>query len=84
MDTANRRKFLVGALGAAAVSVTTGTANAQRKVARASGVRVKLGLNAYSFNRPLTQGSITLSGVVDYCAQHGIDALDATGYYFPG
>jgi sugar phosphate isomerase/epimerase len=27
---------------------------------------------------------MTLSDVVAFCAQHGIDALDATGYYFPG
>jgi len=79
-----RRQFLAGALRVAAVSAPAGTAFAQRKVARASGVRVKLGLNAYSFNQPLTQGSMTLADVVDYCAAHGIDALDATGYYFPG
>lgn len=45
---------------------------------------VRLALNAYSFNTPLRNGSITLPGVVDYCAEHGISALDATGYYFPG
>jgi sugar phosphate isomerase/epimerase len=62
----------------------TQDAHTKTKVTRASGVHVKLGLNAYSFNKPLTDGGITLAGVVDYCAQHGIDALDATGYYFPG
>jgi len=99
-DTAmHRRNFLTRTIGLAAVSVKAGTLFAQSastpgalmqgsltqtRVARASGVHVKLGLNAYSFNKPLTDGSITLAGVVDYCAQHGIDALDATGYYFPG
>jgi sugar phosphate isomerase/epimerase len=49
-----------------------------------SGTRVRLGLNAYSFNEPLRAGTMTLDDVVDFCAQHGIDELDATGYYFPG
>jgi len=79
-----RRQFLARAIGLAAASGSAGTASGERKVNRVSGARVKLGLNAYSFNKPLTDGSITLAGLVDYCAQHGIDALDATGYYFPG
>jgi sugar phosphate isomerase/epimerase len=50
----------------------------------AVGKRVRIGLNAYSFDKPLRDGSLTLSDVVQYCAAQGIDALDATGYYFPG
>jgi sugar phosphate isomerase/epimerase len=57
---------------------------AQPKIARLSGTRVRIALNSYSFDRPLRDGSMTLSDVVRYCAQHGIEALDATGYYFPG
>jgi len=45
---------------------------------------LKLGLNAYSFDRPLKSGEMTLEDLVIYCAQNGFDALDATGYYFPG
>jgi sugar phosphate isomerase/epimerase len=45
---------------------------------------VRIGLNSYSFNRPLVDGAMTLSDLVRYCAEHGIEALDATGYYFPG
>lgn len=45
---------------------------------------VRIALNSYSFNQPLRDGAITLSGVVRFCADHGIGALDATGYYFPG
>lgn len=85
MDAIPRRRFVQRAIGLAAVSAAAGTAPAQAaRVTRASGVHVKLGLNAYSFNKPLTDGSITLAGLVDYCAQHDIDALDATGYYFSG
>jgi sugar phosphate isomerase/epimerase len=53
-------------------------------VSRSSGTSVRLGLNAYSFNEPLRAGAMTLDDLVDYCAQHDIDGLDATGYYFPG
>src|SRR5471030_782856 len=79
-----RRRFLQQVIGLAAVSAPAGTAFAQGKVTRSGGIRVKLGLNAYSFNKPLMDRSMTLADVVDYCAQHGIDGLDATGYYFPG
>jgi sugar phosphate isomerase/epimerase len=51
---------------------------------REAGVKLKLGLNAYSFNAPLLAGSMTLADAVDFCAKNGVDALDATGYYFPG
>jgi sugar phosphate isomerase/epimerase len=53
-------------------------------VKRNPGVHLKLGLNAYSFNGPLTSGKMTLDDVIDYCAVHNIDGLDPTGYYFPG
>ena len=80
-ETVNRRGFLRAAAGAA---VGAGAAEAAGKVARVGGTKYRLGLNAYSFNRPLTDGSMTLFDVVHYCAQTGIDAVDPTGYYFPG
>jgi len=54
------------------------------KVARESGVRLKLGLNAFSFDEPLRKGTMTLTDAVHFCARNGIDALDTTAYYFPG
>ncbi len=84
----HRRRFLSTALGTAALAAAgnpfASRASAQGKVSRVSGTRVRLGLNAYSFNEPLRAGTMTLDDVVDFCAQHGIDELDATGYYFPG
>jgi sugar phosphate isomerase/epimerase len=50
----------------------------------ASSSRIRLALNAYSFNEPLSAGTMVLADVVEYCSVHGIDALDATGYYFSG
>jgi sugar phosphate isomerase/epimerase len=77
-----RRSFLVGALGIAGLATTQVTS--QAAVQREPGVKLKLALNAYSFDKPLKAGTMTLDDVVHFCAQHRVDALDATGYYFPG
>lgn len=58
--------------------------NAEAAIAREAGVKLKLGLNAYSFNETLRAGTMTLADAVGFCAKNGVDALDATGYYFPG
>ena len=44
--------------------------------------RLRLALNAYSFNQPLRAGKITLFDVLNFCDDHQIEGLDATGYYF--
>ncbi|MBW6537149.1 MAG: TIM barrel protein [Mariniphaga sp.] len=46
--------------------------------------KFKLSLNVYSFNNPLREGKIDLFDVLDFCAEHNFDAIDPTGYYFPG
>jgi sugar phosphate isomerase/epimerase len=79
----NRRDFLKWTAGLAACARPS-TAEAQGKVVRTAGTRVKLGLNAYSFNQPLMAGTLKLEDVVHYCAEIGIEGIDATGYYFPG
>ena len=68
----NRRTFL----GAAALS----TLPAAAQVKRQSGTHVRIGLNAYSFNRPLTAGTMKLEDVIDYCASQNLDGIDLTGY----
>lgn len=47
-------------------------------------VKIKLSLNAYTFNNELRAGELNLFDLVDYCVEHDISALDPTGYYFPG
>jgi len=83
---APRREFLTGsiALAASALALRPERALAEGEVKRRQGVRLRIGLNAYSFNRPLMSGAMTLSDVIDYCAAQNIDGFDATGYYFPG
>jgi len=51
---------------------------------RRPGVGLKVGLNAYSFDKLLRSQQMSLLDLVDYCAEHEIHGLDATGYYFPG
>ncbi len=46
--------------------------------------RIKLSCNLYSFNAPLRSGEMSLEQAVDFCAELGFDAVDPTGYYFPG
>lgn len=81
MDGCTRRGFagammaLCGAEAQAAPKAGTG---------RTPGAGVRIALNAYSFNQPLRDKSMDWNGVVDYCAAHGVGALDATGYYFDG
>ena len=49
-----------------------------------AGTRIRIGLNAYSFNRPLMGGTMTIPDVLAYCARNQIDGVDLTGYYFKG
>jgi sugar phosphate isomerase/epimerase len=46
--------------------------------------RLKLSLNAYSFDKPLKAGTMTLDELLEFCAKTGFDGVDLTGYYFPG
>lgn len=68
-------------IAAAAIACTAATAQ-NRFGNRADSSSVKIALNLYSFNSPLTDGSETLESVIDYAASLGYAALDMTGYYF--
>jgi sugar phosphate isomerase/epimerase len=80
----DRRNFLCRSAALASAAAVPEALAEPGKVARDAGVKLKLGLNAYSFDKPLRDGSMTLIDAVHFCAQHGVDALDPTGYYFPG
>ena len=53
-------------------------------VDKKSGSKLKLSLNLYSFNSLLMEKKIDLFDVLDFCAEYNFDAIDPTGYYFPG
>lgn len=46
--------------------------------------KLKLSLNTYSFNKELRSGDTTLFKLIPFCKKVGFDAIDPTGYYFPG
>ena len=53
-------------------------------ISKKYGHKFKISLNVYSFNQPLRDGKIDLFDVLDFCAKYNFDAIDPTGYYFPG
>jgi sugar phosphate isomerase/epimerase len=63
---------------------------AQTPIKRVGSASLKVGLNAYSFNQLLNDHikgrgkGITLFELLDFCAEQNFDAIDPTGYFFPG
>jgi sugar phosphate isomerase/epimerase len=63
---------------------------AQPPLKRAGGARLKTSLNAYSFNKLLNDQikgrgkGMSLMELLDFCAEENFDAIDPTGYFFPG
>ncbi|MES2373234.1 MAG: sugar phosphate isomerase/epimerase family protein [Bacteroidota bacterium] len=88
MKPFERRKFLRSFLTASTVVGTGGFSFAhqeqEKSAVDSNSNRFKISLNAYSFNAPLTNKKTTLDEVIEFCAKTGFDAIDITGYYFPG
>lgn len=93
MTHPTRRSFCKQALLPLASSAAMPWAIAQAgkpPIRRARGSQLRISLNAFSFDKKLranakdsSQG-VDLFGVCDFCAKLNIDAVDLTGYYFPG
>jgi sugar phosphate isomerase/epimerase len=96
-DHPSRRDFLsraallpIGATVGAGLGAAIAGATAAEPIKRVGGPRLKTSLNAYSFNKALNDPikgrgkGATLFDLLDYCAEQNFDALDPTGYYFPG
>ena len=89
----SRRRFLSASalLPFAAAGFSSATARgAYAPVPRHGGAHLRTSLNAYSFLELLNANAkdktkgIDLFGVCDFCAKVGFDAVDVTGYFFPG
>lgn len=59
-------------------------ASGAESVNKKYGYKFKTSLNVYSFNKLLREGKIDLFDVLDFCAEYNFEAVDPTGYYFPG
>lgn len=46
--------------------------------------KFKISLNLYSFNKVLQEDKADLFDMLEFCAKYNFDAIDPTGYYFPG
>jgi len=77
--------FLTGALFLSHLSIF-----AQQPIQRKGGSYVKVSLQAYAFNKLLNDYNLrgvkgmSLYDLMDFCAENNFDAVDLTGYYFPG
>ena len=83
----HRRKFLTSMIGlpviASACSASKSSSASASKLHWIS-KGLKTALNAYSFNAPLMDGSMTINDMLDFCAANGFEGVDITGYYFKG
>jgi len=82
------RRFLIKAFLGATAAVSFSKLNAfpseSYAINKKFGHKIKLSLNLYSFNSLLMEKKIDLFDVLDFCAEYNFDAIDPTGYYFPG
>lgn len=80
----HRRKFLTSVMGipAAGMLMSADEKDEYKKKLPAKGL--KTSLNAYSFNKPLTDGSMSIDELIGFCAATGFDGVDITAYYFKG
>lgn len=90
----SRRHFLKSAsllpvgIVVGTVAMTSGAAESTPKTS--AGHPLKISLNAYCFSKSLTppeaggKAELTYFDVLEFCAKNNFDAIDPTGYYFPG
>jgi sugar phosphate isomerase/epimerase len=87
MQRLSKRSFIKSLIAVPALA-SMGFASLQggqlRNGKKGEGSHLKLSLNAYSFNGPLSKGEMDLDDLLEFCAEHRFDAVDPTGYYFPG
>ena len=89
MSNIRRRNFLKTALAIPVLAssnflFSTPLQKTNKKEFATQAHKLKISLNAYSFNAPLTNGSMNLDDLLEFCAGTIIQAVDLTGYYFPG
>jgi sugar phosphate isomerase/epimerase len=78
----NRRQFLQAGTVVSAAGALSGLA--QTPPVRNGIPFVRFSCNLYSFNDLLRRRTMSLEETFEFCARLGFDAVDPTGYYFPG
>ena len=83
----HRRKFLTSMMAIPVIASAGFPINERSSFAKKNSPGtngLKISLNAYSFNGPLTAGSMNIDDMLDFCAAEGFEGVDITGYYFKG
>lgn len=80
MPRLHRRNFLTSLIGVPVVFDSIGSFNQIQNKAQ----RLKSSLNAFSFNKQLMDGSMSVFDLLEYCASTGFEGVDVTGYYLKG
>lgn len=84
-----RRKFLKSVLTfpvltSAGITLKSHEGFAQERNINSGKSKLKMGLNAFSFNGPLVDKKMNLDDLLDVAAEIGFEGVDITAYYFPG
>ena len=84
-----RRNFLKSFLSlpiltSAGVSINSQDGFAQERNINSGKSKLKMSLNAFSFNAPLMDKRMNLDELLETCSEIGFDGVDITAYYFPG
>lgn len=84
-----RRKFLKSfftfpVVASGGIGVNANNSFAQDRNINTGKSKLKMSLNAFSFNDPLMNKKMTLDDLLETCAEIGFDGADITAYYFPG
>ncbi len=83
-----RRRFLKTVLATTVLAPTAGIgfvkASGRAQLLKTNSTALKVGLNAFSFNAALTNGTMTIDDMLQFCAEKKFLAVDITAYYFPG
>ncbi len=84
-----RRKFLKSLLAfpvltSAGITLKNHKGFAQERNINSGKSKLKMGLNAFSFNVPLVEKKMNLDDLLDVAAEIGFEGVDITAYYFPG
>jgi sugar phosphate isomerase/epimerase len=84
MEKPNRRAFLSSLLGLPVIASAGLFSQSVPEKDFSGSKRLKTSLNAYSFNAPLTNGSMHIDDMLRFCSTTGFEGVDITGYYFKG
>ena len=85
-----KSSFLLPLCAATGIEPLGVSACAQTPIKRVGGPKLKISLNAYSFSKALNDYNkgrgpgMTLFDLLEFCAKNNFDAVDPTGYFFPG